>query len=139
MKRAALLVLSLGLASPQAQAATALFSLAIGHNGLPPDTRASGVGVLSFADDDALAVHELARTVARRSVVLALPDRATQARYPSSSEARPPSVAELRRVLAELGADITRAHTRRRRGDGVVFLQWPRLAGRRRPRQSDPC
>jgi hypothetical protein len=59
--------------------------------------------VLSFADDDALAVHELARTVARRSVVLALPDRATQARYPSSAETRPPSLAELRRALADLG------------------------------------
>jgi hypothetical protein len=65
--------------------------------------------MLSFADDDAMAVHELARAVARRSVVLALPDRATQARYPSSSEARPPSMAELRRALAELGADIARA------------------------------
>jgi Caspase domain len=109
MKRAAPLILALGLASSQARAATALFSLAIGYNGLPPDARASGVGVLSFADDDALAVHELARTVARRSVVLALPDRATQARYPSSGETRPPSLAELRRALAELGADIKRA------------------------------
>jgi hypothetical protein len=109
MRHAALLVLVLGLASPQAEAATALFSLAIGHNGLPPDARGSGVGVLSFADDDALAVHELARTVARRSVVLALPDRATQARYPSSRDARPPSVSELRRALVELGADIAHA------------------------------
>jgi uncharacterized caspase-like protein len=112
-----LLVLALGLTSPQANAATALFSLAIGHNGVPPDPLASGVGVLSFADDDALAVHELARTVARRSVVLALPDRATQARYPSSSEARPPSLAELRRALAELGVDIERAT---RAGDEVA-------------------
>jgi hypothetical protein len=112
-----LLVLVLGLASPKAHAAEALFSLAIGHNGLPSNMRASGVGVLSFADDDALAVHELARTVARRSVVLALPDRATQARYPSSSEARPPSVAELHRALAELGADILRAT---RAGDEVT-------------------
>ena len=109
MKYTVLLFLTLGLASPRAYAATALFSLAIGHNGLPPGTSASGVSVLSFADDDALAVHELARAVARRSVVLALPDRATQARYPSSREARPPSVAELRRALAELGAAIARA------------------------------
>ena len=65
MRRAALLVLTLGLTAPRAYAATALFSLAIGHNGLPPGPRGSGVGVLSFADDDALAVHELARTVMR--------------------------------------------------------------------------
>lgn len=109
MRRAALLVVTLGLTSPKAYAATALFSLAIGYNGLPPGPRAAGVGVLSFADDDALAVHELARTVARRSVVLALSDRATQARYPSSAAARPPSLAELRRALAELGADIEHA------------------------------
>ena len=117
MNRAALLVLALGLASSQARAATALFSLAIGYNGLPPEAHASGVSALSFADDDALAVHELARAVARRSVVLALPDRATQARYPSSREARPPSVAELRRALAELGADIEQAT---RAGDEVA-------------------
>jgi hypothetical protein len=117
MRRAALLVLTLGLTAPRAYAATALFSLAICHNGLPPGPRGSGVGVLSFADDDALAVHELARTVARRSVVLALPDRATQARYPTSAEARPPSLAELRRALAELGADIERAT---RAGDEVA-------------------
>jgi hypothetical protein len=95
MRRAALLVLTLGLTAPRAYAATALFSLAIGHNGLPPGPRGSGVGVLSFADDDALAVHELARTVARRSVVLALPDRATQARYPTSADRHPwPNSAE---------------------------------------------
>jgi hypothetical protein len=93
-----------------------LFSVAIGYNGTPADRHASGVGELSFADDDALAVHELARTFARRSVVLTLPDRATQARYPSSHEARPPSVAELRRVLAEVGADVVAAT---RAGDEV--------------------
>ena len=114
---ATLSTLVLALASSPGHAATALFSLAIGYNGLPTDARASGVGALSFADDDALAVHELARTVARRSVVLTIPDRATQARYPSSSEARPPSVAELRRALFELGADIERS---RRAGDEVA-------------------
>ncbi|HEX7499960.1 MAG TPA: caspase family protein, partial [Polyangia bacterium] len=117
MTRIVLLVLALGLASTPVHAATALFSLAIGYNGLPTDTRTLGAGVLSFADDDALAVHELARTVARRSVVLTIPDRATQVLYPSSREARPPSVAELRRALAELGSDIERAT---RAGDEVA-------------------
>ena len=109
MRHVPFLVLALGLTSSEVQAGTALFSLAIGYNGVPADASASGVGPLRFADDDALAVHALARTVARRSVVLALPDRATQARYPSSSETRPPSLVELRRALATLGADITRA------------------------------
>jgi hypothetical protein len=117
MRSAFLLFLTFGLTSAQANAATALFSLAVGHNGLPTDARASGVGVLSFADDDALAVHELARTVARRSVVLALPDRSTQARYPSSRDTRPPSLVELRRALVELGADIASAT---RAGDEVT-------------------
>jgi hypothetical protein len=43
MRRAALLVLALGLTSPEGQAGTALFSLAIGYNGLPADASASGV------------------------------------------------------------------------------------------------
>jgi hypothetical protein len=37
MRQIALLVLTLGLTSPRALAAPALFSLAIGHNGLPLD------------------------------------------------------------------------------------------------------
>ena len=117
MIRTILLVLALGLGSRPVHAATALFSLAIGYNGVPTEARASGAGILSFADDDALAVHELARTVARRSVVLTIPDRATQVLYPSSREARPPSMAELRRALAELGGDIQRAT---RAGDEVA-------------------
>jgi hypothetical protein len=122
MKRAVLLMALFGLASRPASAATALFSLAIGYNGVPADGRVSGVGELHFADDDALSVHELARTLARRSVVLTLPDRATQSRYQSSREARPPSVAELRRVLAEVGADIRAAV---RAGDDVsVWLYY---------------
>jgi hypothetical protein len=109
MKRVALLLAIFGLAPSPAHAATALFSLAIGHNGLPSGTDAAGVTVLRFADDDALAVNDLARAVARRSVVLALPDRATEARYPSARETRPPTLGELRRALAELGGEIKRA------------------------------
>jgi hypothetical protein len=109
MRRPALILLLVALAVPRAQAADALFSLAIGHNGVPPGANGVGVGLLSFADDDALAVHELARTVARRSMVLALPDRATHARFRSALEARPPSLAELRRALADLKSDIARA------------------------------
>ncbi len=105
----AMLSLALGLATSRGHAATVLFSIEIGYNGAPPNALSSGASVLSFADDDALAVHELARTVARRSVVLAIPDRATQALYSSSREARPPSVAELRQALAELHVDIERA------------------------------
>jgi hypothetical protein len=117
MTRVRLLCLTSMLLSPSAEAATVLYTLAIGHNGLPPGAPAEGLAELSFADDDALAIHELARTVARRSVVLALPDRATQARYSSSGEARPPSVTELRRVLAALTPDIA---TSVRAGDDVA-------------------
>jgi hypothetical protein len=109
MKTAGLLIALLVLGSQPASAATALFSLAIGYNGVPASGGVAGAGELSFADDDALAVHALARTIARRSLVLTLPDRATQTRFESSGEARPPSIAELRRVLAEMQADIRAA------------------------------
>lgn len=109
MRRIGLLLLPLVFFAPPVHAATVLYSLAIGYNGVPPQGRATGISELSFADDDALAVHELAKTVARRSIVLALPDRATQTRHSGSSPARPPSLAELRRALAELRADITTA------------------------------
>jgi hypothetical protein len=119
--RLSTLLLSLGLLLPSSQtrAATVLFSLAIGYNGLPSNAHDAGASVLQFADDDALAVHELARVVARRSVVLAIPDRATQARYPSAREARPPSLAELRRALSELKVNIERA-----KGAGDEVAVW---------------
>jgi hypothetical protein len=120
MRCAGLLFLPLVSMVPQASATTVLYSLAIGHNGLPPEGRTAAVRELTFADDDALAMHELARTVARRSVVLALPDRATEARFPASREARPPSVAELRQALTTLGAEI--ASTTRAGDQAAVWL-----------------
>jgi hypothetical protein len=109
--------LSLALAPSTALAGQALYSLSIGYNGRPAELPDTDTMDLRYADDDALAVHELARTVARRSIVLTLPDRSTQARYRSSSEARPPSLAELTRALAELRADIEQAN---RAGDEVT-------------------
>jgi hypothetical protein len=122
MKRVGLLFLLLALLSPPARAATVFYSLAIGYNGIPPEAGNSGIGELSFADDDALAVDALARTVTRRSIVLTLPDRGTQARYPRSNEARPPSLVELRRALAELSADI--AATTRNGDDAAVWFYY---------------
>ncbi len=103
------LLLLLGLLSSPAHAATAIFAIAIGYNGRPAAPNAIYAPDLRFADDDALAVHEFARRVARRSVLLTIPDKLTQARYASSQEARPPTLAELRRALAEFRAAIQRA------------------------------
>jgi hypothetical protein len=112
-----LLNVAIGLTAPSAYAAKAMFSLAIGYNGVPADAARTGMVRLRYADDDALAIHELAKVVARRSLVLTIPDRASQERFPSSREARPPSLAELRRALSELQADIERAS---RAGDEVA-------------------
>lgn len=109
MKWVPLLLSVITLTARAAYAGTAWFSLSIGYNGVPPAMRDSSADELRFADDDALAVHELARTFTRRSVVLTLPDGPTQARYPSSQDARPPSVVELRRALTELETAILAA------------------------------
>jgi len=78
MTRLSLIAVLLGLTlctSFHAHASTVLFSLAIGYNGRPTVAQASDVADLHFADDDALAVHEFARTIARRSFLLTIPER----------------------------------------------------------------
>lgn len=101
----------LALASPGGAHAGALYTVAIGYNGLP-----SGAGSdpqlapLRFADDDAFSVHELGRSLSRRSYLLTMPDPATSARFPALvAEARPPSLRELSQVVSELSAALAAA------------------------------
>jgi hypothetical protein len=120
-KPAAAIGLLLALAAPAAQARGALFTLAIGYNGLPA---AAGndpqVLPLRFADDDAFAVHELGKALARRAYLLAMPDSETSARFPGLvSDARPPSLRELAQVVQELNTELEAA---RKAGDETSVI-----------------
>jgi hypothetical protein len=108
----AAIVLGLALAAPSAQARGALFTLAIGYNGLPASAgNDPQVVPLRFADDDAFSVHELGKALGRRSYLLAMPDPDTSARFPALiGEARPPSLRELGQVVQELAAELAAAH-----------------------------
>jgi hypothetical protein len=86
-----------------------IFSLAVGYNGLPPSADA-GLTPLRYADDDAVAFHEYARTFARRSFLLTMLDPDTQARHPGlASEARAPSLADLKRTVLEIQGGLDAA------------------------------
>jgi len=79
-----------------------IFSLAIGYNGLPPSADPE-LQPLRYADDDAVAFHEFARTFANRAFLLAVLDKESQARFPAvAASARAPSLADLRRTVAEI-------------------------------------
>jgi hypothetical protein len=89
--------------------ANAVFSIAIGWNGAPAGDE--GVAPLRFADDDAASFHELARELSDRSYLLTVLDADSQRRFPKlAAEALPPSLAQLRRVVAELAAAVDGAH-----------------------------
>jgi hypothetical protein len=91
-----------------ARAAGPIFSIAVGFNGAPAGDES--VRPLQFADDDAAAFHEFARTLAARSYLLTVLDADSQRRFPKlAAEARPPSLAELRRVVAEVGGAVDAA------------------------------
>ncbi len=89
----------------------AVFSIAIGFNGAPVGD--DSVRPLQFADDDAASFHELARTLSERSYLMTVLDSESQRRFPElAGEALPPTLTELRRVVAELGAAVDAAHDR---------------------------
>jgi hypothetical protein len=97
----------LASAAPAAAAEkrTARFTLAVGYNGTPPGE--PGLEPLKFADDDAAAMYRLARELGQTGILLAEPDADTRRRLPDlTEEARPPTLAELRRAVAELNAAI---------------------------------
>jgi hypothetical protein len=92
-----------------ARAASAVFSISIGFNGVPPGE--DPVHALRFADDDAASFHELARTLSDRSYLLTVLDNESQARFPRlAADALPPTLTELRRVVAEISTAVDAGH-----------------------------
>jgi hypothetical protein len=115
--------LLLAFASASARAGSVLFTVAVGYNGVPA---ISGVDPqltpLRFADDDAVAVHELGRALSRRSFLLTLPDRETSERFRGLvGDARPPSLRELERVIDELNVELAKAERAGEQTSVILF------------------
>jgi hypothetical protein len=88
-------------------------AIAIGYNGVPAGAENGGAGPeaaggggvepLRYADDDAAAFDRFARELHGQAYLLTVFDRETQRRYPTAAaQVRPPSLAELARIVAEL-------------------------------------
>ncbi len=91
-----------------------VYAIAVGNN-RPPAADPS-LRPLRYADDDAARSYELFARFADRAELLTVLDSGTQRRYPKlASKARPPSLAELRRILEEyrgrMTADVERGDT----------------------------
>jgi hypothetical protein len=86
-----------------ARAETRTYVLAIGNNAPPVGPNPEGLPTLKYADDDAAAFYTFTQKLAREAVLLSVLDATTQKRFPDvASKARVPSLAELRRTIADL-------------------------------------
>jgi hypothetical protein len=96
--------------------------LAVGHNGAPELGReTSELKRLKFADDDAAAFFTFSRAASASGNILTMFDADTARRFPElATLARPPSLAELRRAVAELKAAV--AEDRRAGRESIVFI-----------------
>jgi hypothetical protein len=110
------------LGSGAATAATKIELLVIGNNQPPAGAGLeSSLPRLRFADDDAAAFFDLLEGTAEAGHLLTVMDGDTQALYPRLvARSRPPTLAELRAAVADLGGRI--AENRRRRDDTVVYV-----------------
>ncbi len=99
MRRA--LAAALVLLAAAARAETRTYVIAIGNNAPPPSTEA--LPELRYSDDDAADFYLLTRDLAREAVLLSVLDAQSQQRFPDlAARARPATLAELRRAVAEL-------------------------------------
>lgn len=91
-----------------ASAEPRLYVIAIGNNTPPPDGGERGGPVmLRYADDDASAFFEFARPAAARASLLGVLDPESQRRFPELLDlARPPSLEQLLRTVAEMKQDM---------------------------------
>jgi hypothetical protein len=100
----------------------ALYLLAIGYNGVPAEAVASGVVPLRFADDDAARIYGFARELGGRARLLTIFDRDTATRLPELvSQARPPTLVELRAAVAALNFEMDAAARSGREPSVVLF------------------
>jgi hypothetical protein len=92
--------------------------LSIGYNGVPENATGPTLAPLRFADDDAVAVSRFAVDLGARGWLLTAPDPETERRFASvRPTARPPTLVELRRAVAEIN-EVVRA----RGGDVPVLV-----------------
>jgi hypothetical protein len=118
----AVLVVLAAQVAREARAEVRVELLVIGNNqgfpsrsGLDDETLPS----LRYADDDAAAFYDFMVDVADTAHLLTVMDSETQGRFPKLAKvARPPSVAELRGAIEQLGERI---ESNRRRGDQSVL------------------
>jgi len=98
-----LFALGLLALSAQAWAAPRLYVLALGYNGAKVTPRGASPPPLRFADDDAAAFFSLVRDGAAGGALHTLLDGDTVKRFPELlAVARPPSLADVRRSVADL-------------------------------------
>lgn len=121
MNAAILAALSMAATAPAAEPPTEYFTLAIGSNSAPAPG-GTPLEPLKYADDDAAGVHRLASELGHTAILLAAFDAETQRRFPDQArDARPPTLAELRRAVGELEAAITTGTRRGHRTSLLIF------------------
>ena len=87
-------------------ARTPSYALVIGNNS-PPQSRGEPLPTLRYADDDAARYTRFFEQFAAQTRVLTVLDAESQRRFPEvAAQARPPTVAELKRAVSELAARI---------------------------------
>lgn len=91
--------------SGAAWAAPRTYAIIIGNNASPPED--SALAPLRFADDDAVRYLGLLGRIADETHLLTVLDAQTQRRHPTlAPRTRPPTLAELRRTLADVRAQL---------------------------------
>jgi hypothetical protein len=99
------------------QHSVARFAIVIGSN--QPPTSAQ-VPVLRYADDDAIAFHQLLTEAGADSTLLVAPDPETRELWPSLSH-RAPTLADLERSTAELAIKVRAARAAGRHPELLLF------------------
>jgi hypothetical protein len=113
-----------GPAPPETETRT--YVIAVGYNEPPSDSRRDGtpdrLPTLRFADDDAIAFYSFVRPLADYGALLTIPDADSRRRFAAEVvEARPPSLAELRAVVRQIGQRIA-ADLQAGREPSVLFF-----------------